>query len=148
MNVADDLRSEDLLISENQNRLLEENFACNTDLDVGATKNHTERYQNIDKSFDREESMKNEMKVDKIHVYRRSATKECKKGNAMDLLRKDIKDSDYCAMNGKDQDESAVTTEDFEKANERMVTKENTDVSLRNQDFDEVPKIYETHISN
>ena len=28
--------------------------------------------------------------VDKIHAYRRSATKECKKGNAMDLLRKDI----------------------------------------------------------
>ena len=49
--------------------------------------------------------------MDKIHVYRRSATKECKKGNAMDLLRKDIKDSDSCAMNGKDQDESAVTTE-------------------------------------
>ena len=58
-------------------------------------------------------------KVDKIHVYRRFATKECKKGNAMDLLRKDIKDSDSCVMNGKDQD---VTTEDFEKANEKMVT--------------------------
>ena len=70
--------------------------------------------------------------VDKIHAYRRSATKECKKGNAMDLLREDIKDSDSCAMNGKDQDESAVTTEDFEKANERMVTEENTDISLRN----------------
>ena len=86
--------------------------------------------------------------VDKIHAYRRSATKECKKGNAMDLLRKDIKDSDSCAMNGKDQDESAVTTEDFEKANGRMVTEENTDVSLRNQDIDEVPKNYETHVSN
>ena len=86
--------------------------------------------------------------MDKIHAYRRSATKECKKGNAMDLLRKDIKDSDSCAMNGKDQDESAVTTEDFEKANERMVTEENTDVSLRNQDIDEVPKNYETHVSN
>ena len=86
--------------------------------------------------------------MDKIHVYRISATKECKKGNAMDLLRKDIKDSDSCAMNGKDQDESAVTTEDFEKANERMVTEENTDVSLRNQDIDEVPKNYETHVSN
>ncbi|XP_023892143.2 protein CHROMATIN REMODELING 4 isoform X2 [Quercus suber] len=148
VNVADDLRSEDLLISENQNRLSEENSACDTDLDVGAAENHTEGCQNIDKSFDREESMKNEMKVDKIHVYRRSATKECKKGNAMDLLRKDIKDSDSCAMNGKDQDESAVTTEDFEKANERMVMEENADVSLRNQDTDEVPKIYETHVSN
>ena len=148
VNVADDLRSEDLLISENQNRLSEENSACDTDLDVGAAENHTEGCQNIDKSFDREESMKNEMKVDKIHVYRRSATKECKRGNAMDLLRKDIKDSDSCAMNGKDQDESAVTTEDFEKANERMVTEENTDVSLRNQDIDEVPKNYETHVSN
>ena len=86
--------------------------------------------------------------MDKIHAYRRSATKECKKGNAKDLLRKDIKDSNSCAMNGKDQDESAVTTENFEKANERMVTKENTDVSLRNQDIDEVPKNYETHVSN
>ena len=86
--------------------------------------------------------------MDKIHAYRRSATKECKKGNAKDLLRKDIKDSNSCAMNGKDQDESAVTTEDFEKANERMVTEENIDVSLRNQDIDEVPKNYETHVSN
>ena len=86
--------------------------------------------------------------MDKIHAYRRSATKECKKGNAKDLLRKDIKDSNSCAMNGKDQDESAVTTENFEKANERMVTEENTDVSLRNQDIDEVPKNYETHVSN
>ena len=68
MNVADDLRSEDLLISENQNRLSEENSACNIDLDVGAAENHTEGCQNIDKSFDREESMKNEMKVDKIHA--------------------------------------------------------------------------------
>ena len=93
-------------------------------------------------------NQKKKKKVDKIHAYRRSATKECKKGNAKDLLRKDIKDSDSCAMNGKDQDESAVTTENFEKANERMVTEENTDVSLRNQDIDEVPKNYETHVSN
>ena len=68
VNVADDLRSEDLLISENQNRLSEENSACDTDLDVGAAENHTEGCQNIDKSFDREESMKNEMKVDKIRA--------------------------------------------------------------------------------
>ena len=68
VNVADDLCSEDLLISENQNRLSEENSACDTDLDVGAAENHTEGCQNIDKSFDREESMKNEMKVDKIRV--------------------------------------------------------------------------------
>ena len=42
VNVANDLRSEDLLISENQNRLSEENYACDTDLDVGAVENHTE----------------------------------------------------------------------------------------------------------
>ena len=48
MNVADDLRSEDLLISENQNKLSEENFACYIDLDVGAAENHTEGCQNID----------------------------------------------------------------------------------------------------
>ena len=68
VNVANDLCSEDLLISENQNRLSEENSACDTDLDVGAAENHTEGCQNIDKSFDREESMKNEMKVDKIRA--------------------------------------------------------------------------------
>ena len=68
VNVADDLCSEDLLISENQNRLSEENSACDTDLDVGVVENHTEGCQTIDKSFDREESMKNEMKVDKIHA--------------------------------------------------------------------------------
>jgi SNF2 family DNA or RNA helicase len=146
--VADDLHSDDLLISENQNRPSEENSACDTDLDVGAAENHTEGNQNIVKSFDMEESMKNDMKVDKIHVYRRSATKECKKGNSIDLLEKDIKDSSSSAINGKDQDESAVTTEDFEKTQEKMVTEENTDGSLRSHDNDEVPKICETNVSN
>uniref|UniRef100_A0A2N9IWR4 CHD3-type chromatin-remodeling factor PICKLE n=1 Tax=Fagus sylvatica TaxID=28930 RepID=A0A2N9IWR4_FAGSY len=146
--IADDLHSDDLLISENQNRPSEENSACDTDLDVGAAENHTEGNQNIVKSFDMEESMKNDMKVDKIHVYRRSATKECKKGNSIDLLEKDIKDSSSSAINGKDQDESAVTTEDFEKTQEKMVTEENTDGSLRSHDNDEVPKICETNVSN
>lgn len=146
--IADDLRSDDLLISENQNRLSEENSACDTDLDVAAAENLTEGCQNIVKSFDREESMKNEMKVDKIHVYRRSATRECKKGNTIEFLQKGIQDSDSSAINGKGRDESAVSTEDLEKANDKVVIEENTDVSLRDHDNDEVPKTWETDVSN
>lgn len=145
--VADELRSNELLVPENQNSLSKENSACDTDLDVAAAENLTEGCQNTIKSLDREESMKIEAKVDKMHVYRRSMTRECKKGNARDVLQKEIKESVYSTVNSKDQGGSVVITEDFEKANEKLVTEEKTDVNLRENDDDEVPKTWEAHVS-
>uniref|UniRef100_A0A6P4A959 protein CHROMATIN REMODELING 4 isoform X1 n=1 Tax=Ziziphus jujuba TaxID=326968 RepID=A0A6P4A959_ZIZJJ len=161
--VAED-PSDDILISENQNRLTEDNFACDHDLDVGA-ETLTECSQNGVKSVDGEESMKNDTRVDKMHVYRRSVSKEGKKGNGMDLLKKGLKDLGSTTITGKDQDESAVTTEDLGKTDDDLVKEENVDaslkvqdidmslkdqdidVSLKDQDNDNKPKISQTNVS-
>lgn len=145
--VAED-RSDDLLISENQNRLSEENFACDNDLDVGA-ETPTECSQIVVKSVDREESLKNDARVDKMHVYRRSVNKEGKKGNDMDLLKKGFKDLGSTTIAGKDQDESAGTAEDSGKMNENLVEEENTDAILKCQDSsNDIPKVSETNVSH
>lgn len=138
--VADDLRSDDVM-SENRNKSLEENSTCDTDLDVEVTENLAEQSPNVIRSSD-EESMKNDVGVDKIQVYKRSLTKDCKEGNAMDLVREDNRDSDSKAVNGKVQDESVVCTEDLGEKCEKMVI-ENVDLSSRN---DEDPMVCETHI--
>ncbi|KAG6641461.1 protein CHROMATIN REMODELING 4-like isoform X2 [Carya illinoinensis] len=130
-------------VRENQNRVLEDNSVCDTDLDVATGENLGD--QNIVVSLDKEGSVKTEMKVDKMHVYRRSATRECKKGQNMRFLQKDVKDSDSSAA---DKDHDEVITEDLEKPNEKMVTETNTSANLRDPDNDEVPKICETHVSN
>ncbi|KAG6691401.1 protein CHROMATIN REMODELING 4-like isoform X6 [Carya illinoinensis] len=148
VSVTVDLRSDDLLIPENQNILSEENSACDTDIDVVAGENLNEGCQNIVKTCDREESMVNEMKVDKMHVYRRSASRECKRGTTMVCLHDEIKESDSSTVNGKDQDESATITEDLEKTNEKLVTEKNFNVGLRDHGNNEVPKIWEKHVSN
>ncbi|KAK6240336.1 hypothetical protein SCA6_005725 [Theobroma cacao] len=143
--VSEDMHSDDLLIVENQNKLSEENSVCDIDSDIAAAENLAEGCSNTLKSSDKEESIKNEVRVDKIHVYRRSVTKKCKGGNSMDLLSKDAKDSDCAILNGKDPDESAVIVEDSRKRNEKLVVEEvDADVILRSHDTSEVPKICET----
>lgn len=139
--IADDLRSDELVIPENQNRLSEEYSASDADLDVAAAENLTEGCQNS------ENCTKNELKVDKINVYRRSASRECKKGTTIDFFQKDMKDLDSNAINGKDRDESAVSADDLEKASEKVSTEDNTDVSLRCHDND-VSKTGEVDVSN
>ncbi|XVF00483.1 hypothetical protein REPUB_Repub04eG0004900 [Reevesia pubescens] len=140
--LSEDVHSDDLLIVENQNRLSEENSVCDIGSDIAATENLVEGCPNTLKSSDKEESAKNDVRVDKINVYRRSVMKKCKGGNSMDLLSKDNKDSDGAIINGKDQDESAVTVEDSGKINEKMVVEEvDADVSVRSHGTIEVPKV-------
>lgn len=139
--LSEDVHSDDLLIAENRNRISEENSVCDTDSDVVAAENLVEGCL---KSSDKEESTKNDVRVDKIHVYRRSVTKKCKVGNSMDLLCKDANDSGCVILNGKVQDESAVTEDSGEK-NEKMVVEEtDADLSLRSYGTTEVPKVGET----
>ena len=45
-----DSPSGDLVISENQSRLLDDNYACANDLDVESTENHIEDCQNVKSS--------------------------------------------------------------------------------------------------
>ncbi|XWS67399.1 hypothetical protein CRYUN_Cryun04dG0003700 [Craigia yunnanensis] len=140
--LSEDVRSDDLLIIDNQNTLSEENSVCDIDSDIAAAENLVEGCL---KSSDKEESTKNDVRVDKIHVYRRSVTKKWKGGNSMDLLSKeDAKDSGCAIINGTDQDESAVT-EDSGKRNEKVVVEGvDADVSVRSHGTTEVPKVCET----
>ncbi|XWS40468.1 hypothetical protein CRYUN_Cryun18bG0142500 [Craigia yunnanensis] len=143
--LAEDVHSDDLLIAEDQNRLSEENSVCDIGSDRAAVENLAEACPNTLKSSDKEESTKNDVRVDKIHVYRRSVNKKCKGGNSMYLLSKDAKDSDCAITNGKDQDESAVTVENSGKRNETMVVEEvDADVIVRSHGTTEVPKVCET----
>ncbi|XVF46045.1 hypothetical protein PTKIN_Ptkin02bG0256400 [Pterospermum kingtungense] len=137
--LSEDVRSDDLLIAENRNRISEENSVCDTDSDMVAAENLVEGCL---KSSDKEESTKNDVRVDKMHVYRRSITKKCKGGNSMDLC-KDAKDSGCAVLNGKAQDESAVT-EDSGNKNEKIVEEADADGSVRGDGTTEVPKVGET----
>ncbi|KAJ0018818.1 hypothetical protein Pint_12129 [Pistacia integerrima] len=139
---GDDLRSDDLVMSENQNKM-EEKFSCDIDLDSRVVENLAEDYPNVSGSPDEEESMKNEVRVDQEHVYRRSVNKELKEENAMDLSGKDDKDSGSAVVNVKEQDEFAMSTEASGERNEKMV-EESAGISLRN---DEGPTVCETPIS-
>ncbi|GAV81101.1 SNF2_N domain-containing protein/Helicase_C domain-containing protein/Chromo domain-containing protein/PHD domain-containing protein/DUF1087 domain-containing protein [Cephalotus follicularis] len=139
---VDDLHCEKLPISENQIRVSEASSYCNVDSDVGASENLTEGCSNADKSSDKEECWKNDIKVDMVHVYRRSSTREFKVRNA-DSLRKDSKDSDS-ALNIKALDESALSAEDSGKRNENVVLEENTDVGLKTSDANEISKVGDT----
>ncbi|KAG4999645.1 hypothetical protein JHK87_020717 [Glycine soja] len=146
LNVAGDSPSGDLVISENQSRLLDDNSACANDLDVESTENHIEDCQNV-KSSDEEGILKNTDRLERIHVYRRSITKESKKGNSVDSLSKATGDLDPCDWDGKDQDDSAVSAEQLEKPTDKVETEEIINVALRSEDNSEIPKNCEIQLS-
>ncbi|GMN64032.1 hypothetical protein TIFTF001_033108 [Ficus carica] len=139
--VADD-RSDDLLIPENQNRASEENFSSDHELEVQASELLTESTGNGVKSDATEECKKNDIRVDKLHVYKRCVNKEGKKGNGADLMKKNCTNEESTTMTVKGQDESAVPTEESGK------TDDSTNSSLKSDDKAEVPEIRETNVSN
>ncbi|XVE67559.1 hypothetical protein DITRI_Ditri08aG0170200 [Diplodiscus trichospermus] len=145
VDLAEDVHCEDLLITENQNRLSEENSVGDIDSDTPAAENLANGCSNTLKSSDKEESTKNDVRLDTIHVYRRSVAKKCKGGSSTDLVSKDAKDSDCAITNGKDQEESAATVEDSGNRNEKLAVQEvDADASLRSKGTAEVPIVCET----
>ncbi|KAL9329027.1 hypothetical protein ACSQ67_004030 [Phaseolus vulgaris] len=147
LNVEGGSPSGDLVISENQTRLLENNSASANDLDAESTENHVDDHQNVVKSSDEEAILTNPNRVEKIHVYRRSVTKESKKGNPVDSLSKATEDLGSCARDGIDQDDSAVSAEQLKKPNDKLETEDSINVALRSKDNSELPKNCERHVS-
>lgn len=141
MTVADD-RSDDLLIPDNQNRASEENCSSDHELEVQASELLTESTGNAVKSDATEECKKNDIRVDKLHVYKRCVNKEGKKGNGTDLMKKNCKNEELTTMTVKGQDGSAVPTEESGK------TDDSTNSSLKSDDKAEAPEIRETNVSN
>lgn len=144
MTDADD-RSDELLISE---KASEENYASDHELDVGAAEILTESTVNDVTSVDAEECTKNDVRVDKLHVYKRCVNKEGKKGNGIDLMQKNCKNAGFTTVIVKDQDESAVPTEESGKTHEKLVADEAMNCSLTGHDDTEAPQICETNASN
>ncbi|QCD83815.1 ATP-dependent helicase HepA [Vigna unguiculata] len=147
LNVEGGSPSGDLVISENQSRLLEDNSTCANDLDAESTENHVDDHQNVAKSSDEEGMLINTNRVETIHVYRRSVTKESKKGNPIDSSSKATDDLGSCARDGIDQDDSAVSAEQLQKPNDKLETEESINVALESKDNSELPKNCERHVS-
>ncbi|XP_062096560.1 protein CHROMATIN REMODELING 4 isoform X3 [Humulus lupulus] len=139
--------ADDLLISESQNRLSRENSASDHELDVEAVDFVIEDNGNDMKIVDEEECIKNDIRVDKINVYKRSLCREGKKGNEVDLM-KNSKNTGSTTMIAKEQNESAVSTGETGKTNENLVTEEDTNTDMENHDTDEVPQVCETYLSS
>ncbi|OIW18941.1 hypothetical protein TanjilG_25384 [Lupinus angustifolius] len=143
LTIVDDPPPGDLEISKSQNRSQEDNSACDNDLDVETAENLDDP-QKVVKSSDQDEILNNTNRVDGIHVYRRSTTKESKKGNPTDSLSKATDDLGSCAIDGKNRhDSSAVSAECLEEANDKVEAEENINVASRNEDNSELPEICE-----
>ncbi|KAL6206272.1 hypothetical protein ACLB2K_023520 [Fragaria x ananassa] len=142
-----DLISDDLQVSENLNRLSEENFACETGMDGGAAENLTEGCQEVVKGVDGVDNKKDDIRMDKLHVYRRSMNKEGRRANSMDLSRKDTKELDPAGITDHSPNESALNADDPGKTN--VVTVGNIDDNLDSHDKDkeEAREICEAHVS-
>ncbi|XP_038712206.1 protein CHROMATIN REMODELING 4-like isoform X2 [Tripterygium wilfordii] len=141
--VADVRHSNGLLISESQKSLTEEDVASNVDLDVGVGEILTKGCHEAVNNCDKEECRENNIRVDKIHVYRRSTSKECKGGNAKDVVRNDSINSSSIAPNGEDRDELTLSKKDSGRTNEKITVQ--SVVSLRSHDANEASKVCETY---
>ncbi|XP_038691131.1 protein CHROMATIN REMODELING 4-like isoform X2 [Tripterygium wilfordii] len=140
--VADDHHSDGLILSESQKSPTEENVASNIDLDVGVGENLTEGCHEAVNNCDKEECRETDIRVDKIHVYRRSTSKESKGRNAKDVVRNDSIKSSLIAPNVEDRDEPAL--KDSGKSNEKTAEQSGV-VSLRSHDANEASQVCETH---
>lgn len=144
--VMDDLPSGDLQIPENENRTVEDNSACGNNLDVETAENLTDDCQIVVKSSDKEESLKNNNRVERINVYRRSMTKDSKKGNPIDSLSKAPADLDSSAIDSKIHEDSAVSAEHLEKTNDKMEMVEDVNITLKSEDNSELLKNCEAQV--
>ncbi|OIW00661.1 hypothetical protein TanjilG_09630 [Lupinus angustifolius] len=141
LTIVNDPPPGDLEISKAQNGQQQDNSACDNDFDVG-TAESLDDPQNVIKNSDQEEILNNTKRVEGIHVYRRSTTKESNKRNPTDSLSKATDDLGSCANNGKVQDDSSsVSAENLEKANDKVEAEEKINIASRGEDNSELPKI-------
>ncbi|XP_054778799.1 protein CHROMATIN REMODELING 4 isoform X2 [Prosopis cineraria] len=136
----------DLPIPENENRLVENSSACGNDMNVETAANIPDDCPNVVKIADKE-SLKNNNKVERLNVYRRSMTKDSKKGNPINSLSKTPGDLDSSATDNKKHDDSAASAEHLAKTNDKMEIVEDVNVTLRSEDNSELLKNCEAQVS-
>ncbi|KAH6763638.1 hypothetical protein C2S51_014887 [Perilla frutescens var. frutescens] len=92
----------DSLVAEYMSKS-EENSCCQRPLDGG---NSAEDLQDAANCSDGGRKAENSLNKDKLQVYKRSVTKECKEKNYMDSMRREIEDSDPMILKNKNQDDN------------------------------------------
>lgn len=134
-------RPDDLLNPE-EAREIGDRSAFDDVLDVG-TENVIKDQETVGPSGDMVESLKNDTKLDKIQVYRRSVNKESKKGKALDVLSKGNIDCCTSTLNSENRDGSSLMLEDQGRSMENTILEENVGISLRNSNGNDVLKVCE-----
>ncbi|KAI3466934.1 hypothetical protein Pfo_023597 [Paulownia fortunei] len=81
---------------------------CERPLDGGG--NSAEDHQDIANCTDGGRNVENNMNKDKLLVYRRSVTKECKEKNFMDSMRREIEGCDSIVLKSKNEDDNISCT--------------------------------------
>lgn len=128
--VASDLPSEVLSLQDNQNSLPKENPHGDSALN-GETAENLKDCPNMICHSGGVKSVKNDVGVEKLHVYRRSVSKEYRQGKGADSLRRDANGTNSTALNEKNQVGSAVGADGLEKT-EKISTGEHEDSELLN----------------
>ncbi|CAK9136426.1 unnamed protein product [Ilex paraguariensis] len=145
---ANDPQSDGLPTLDNRDKLSERHPSCDMTLDGEAASDFVKGQDSTVRNSDGGKNIKNDVGVHKIHVYKRSVTKVCREGNAINLERRSAEDSNSIAVKGKNQDDSVASPEVLVKAAERISPEENTEVSLRSHGDSEVSKNCETPVSH
>ncbi|XP_043699525.1 protein CHROMATIN REMODELING 4-like isoform X2 [Telopea speciosissima] len=133
---ANDMPSQDLLVLENCDRALEDESSGGKVLDVKNADLRAKGCHNSVNPVDKGNSTKNDTKVDKIHVYKRSAKEGIGEGNAMLSARRPFKLQSFMASSSGVRNGSTVEKEDKEKLTKKAVPEENTGVERSSLDFD------------
>ncbi|KAL6992157.1 DNA helicase [Sarracenia purpurea var. burkii] len=130
---------------DNKNRLATENPNGDTTLEGGTAENFTEGHQIIISHSDGGKVIRNDKRVKKMHVYRRSVTKEYRERKAMDSVRRNTNVSNSTAI-AEHQVSSAVIVDGLEKTT--ISRGENTAVCLRSHDDSDLTKNCELSVSH
>ncbi|XP_022979137.1 protein CHROMATIN REMODELING 4-like isoform X1 [Cucurbita maxima] len=133
----------DDLLNPEEAREIGDKSAFDDVLDVG-TENVIKDQENVGPSVDMEESLKNDTKVDKLQVYRRSVNKESRKGKALDVSSKGNIDCCTTTLNSENRDESSITLEEQGRTMENNISEENVGISLRSSNGNDVLKVCDT----
>ncbi|KAG8365705.1 hypothetical protein BUALT_Bualt18G0134400 [Buddleja alternifolia] len=100
---ANDPKMEDSLVAEDLSKSCGGNPSCEKPLDGLGSGNSAEDHWDIASCSDGGRDIENQMDNDKLQVYRRSVTKECKGRNFVDFARRDI-DSSHSRVQNKNHD--------------------------------------------
>ncbi|XP_043687362.1 protein CHROMATIN REMODELING 4-like isoform X2 [Telopea speciosissima] len=133
---ANDLPSKHLPVLEKCDRVSEDEPSNSNVVDVENADLLAEGCHNSVNPVDKRKSIKNDTKVDKIHVYKRCAKEGSGEGNATVSVRRSFKLQSFMVSSTEGLNGSAVGREDTEKITKKAVPEENAGVECVSLDVD------------